>query len=164
MQVLRVCGGVFICAALLTCLLIALAPNGGVTAPEQPLDASARSYPLPRSDPPPDDPAPWGATPIEQARLHPALRRALQAEGGCGVSRSYAGAIQHPDGSDLVSSSPCFLSIVIERQPSPGATIEAAAIPDRLARRQQVVAQLQSEAQQSSAALSAALAVAIAEG
>jgi hypothetical protein len=163
-RVFRAASVVFICGALLLGLFVVLEPIGDAAALERSLPRSAVSDPLTGAGPTPvDSPLP-GTTPFEQARLHPALRRALQAEGACDSGQAGAGTAEQPTGHNPVPSSPCFLSIIIEWKRSPEITVRAEAIPDRLDRRKQVVAELQAEAQQRSAALNATLADAVAEG
>ena len=75
-------------------------------------------------------------------RLHPDLRRALLEDDGA------AG----------------FVPIIVEWRRGPGVIAQAAAVPDKLARRQAVIAALQADAAQGAAGLLATLDVAAAQG
>jgi uncharacterized repeat protein (TIGR01451 family) len=154
----------FLCGAILIGVLIAIAPIGGAAAPERSLSRSALLPPRPSAGPTPADPVPPGATPFGQARLHPALRRALQFNGGCELDQPGSGVAQPPASSHGDLASPCFLPIVIEWRRAPEIVTLVEPAPDRLARGWQVVAELKRDAQQSSAALGAALADAVDKG
>lgn len=131
---------------LLLILLGALWAPGSAAEPAQPAPGDA-------------EPRPPASMQINPDRLHPALRRALldpAAPAACPADEACAHrAEQTADG---------FLPIVVEWRSEPVPAAEVSAIPDRLARRQALVAALQAEAQRSSGALQADLQTAAARG
>jgi uncharacterized repeat protein (TIGR01451 family) len=128
-------------AALLGLLLIA-APLSGAAAPDRPTPSVGPASPAGKAVPDASGVAQDAGSPLDQARLHPALRRMLAA------SCPAAG----PDCQD-----DRYIPIIVEWKRGPGIEVQTAAGATRLERRQQVVANLRSDAQRSSAALVAAL-------
>ena len=112
--------------------------------------------------------------PVNPERLHPALRRALLDSvalpsppnlGGKAVPPEVGGLGERwPPPTEIERTSDGFLPVVVEWRREPSIAAQASSIPDRLARRQEVVAILQADAQRNSSALQADLQAASVQG
>ncbi len=93
-------------------------------------------------------------------RLHPALRRALLDAASNGAAACPADQVC-PSNTEQAPDD--FLPIIVEWRREPSLAAQASAIPDRLARRQEVVATLQADARRNSDPLQADLQAAAAQ-
>jgi uncharacterized repeat protein (TIGR01451 family) len=101
---------------------------------------------------------PVPASPASLVRLHPALRRLLDAQ-------QQDSAIPCRPGTECAAQAePAFIPVIVEWQPGSTALAEAAVSPDRIAHRAAVVAALQADAARQTAALQSTLAAAEAQG
>ena len=128
-------------------LLICLRAGTTAAAPPVPIDHG------PTPSPTPARPAPLVLPADARGRLHPALYRTL----GQGTLVEGILAEAQPD---------AYHRIIVEWQPGdvPAASAPSQSAPDRLARRREVVAALQADAEQRSAPLRQALATAVEAG